>query len=349
MKFTWLITLVALLATACQKVLDEELTPVQAQIELSFIAQDDTESKAQTPLLSQTEDNNLDQVIVYIVNTQSGVVEQIKQLLTPDNVVNSVTLTSPVGVKDIYVVGNPNVGDLSALLSVVSIADLKSIFFDLQNEQEGSFFMVGKKLSVTVSQNQPNNIQLSLCRSAARIHLTNVTAQFSAHLAGKTLAIDSIYLLRSIGKKSYGDSTYVFAPEKIYNRVVGGFQFQNYDLFSPPIIIAPGQTFAAARPNGTHYYTYSNAATTFAQATKLIIAATVNGVRTYYPIAINIAGNGYMPTSHVGVRANYDYKVSVVIKGIGSANPNTPVTGSYCSVTLIPKIWSIFNEQVIYQ
>ncbi len=308
-----------------------------------------SDARGSLTIPSQSADNSVNSFLVFIFDSATKLLDVMKTASAAEISAKQILLTTPSGAKDIYVVVNPQAASLAALGTVTSLSGLRSVVSDLKAETEGNFIMLGKRLNYTLTPTGTNNVTVSVSRLVSRIVLTNIIPQFTHGLATKSLVIDSIYLTRATGTKSYADSAIVVTPAVFYNRNQAGFAFPIYDRFSPAVTINNTTPFATVKPNGVHYYAYANSANSFATATKLVITGLLNGVRTYYPIAVNVAGNGFTPTGSPGIVANTQYNISVSLSGFGSSSPNEPVEHVGCSITVTPQEWAtILNQNVNY-
>lgn len=311
-------------------------------------------SKSTGAIPTQAADNTVGNIMVFVFNTSTQNVDQIKTAIPAEVTAKQVGVSASSGTRDIYVVVNYPSSAQAALANVTSVAGLKAVYADLKNENEGNFCMIGKMLNQTIAASPAtNNITVVVSRLAARVTLANITTNLSGGLLSGTLTIDSVYIINATGTKSYGDSSIVVSPATIYNRTQSGMTFPLFDAPVTPAIISNGVPYNSAliRPNGNHYYVYANAANTYAGATKLVITGLLNGIRTYYPIAINVAGNGYTPTGTPGITANSQYSITVTINGFG--NPATDpgylnqIQSSTATITVAPANWhTVINQSV---
>lgn len=320
----------------------------KASITLSLVGTElATRSTGTIP--NQTADNSINKIMVFIFNTSNGEIDRMK-VATPSEITNkSVSITGTSGTRDIYVVVNYPTADSTALANVATVTDLKAVTADLKNENEANFRMIGKKVNQTINAGS-NTIAIIVSRLVARIALTNITTNFSGGLAGKSLAIDSIYLLNVIGSKSYQDSSFFVSSPTIYNRTAPGLAFPIFDAYGTPASVNNTTAYntISGYANGNHYYVYANNGTTFTTSTKLIITGMLNGIRTYYPIAINVSGNGYTPGT-AGITANSQYSITANITGFGSTTPTTPVISANLTITVTPQNWAtIINQNVSF-
>lgn len=304
-------------------------------------------TKGTNALPSQATDNTINKIMVFVFNTSSQNIEQTKSATPAEVTAKVVNIPVTTGTRDIYVVINYTSADSTNLVGCSNVTDLKAVTANLQTENEGNFKMIGKKLNQTITTST-NNITVIVSRLVARVTLTNITTNFTGGLANKTFAIDSVYLLNVIGTKSYGDSTIIVSPPTVYNRTDAGFAFPIFDAYSTPVNVNNTIPYTTGRPNGNHFYVYSNPGNAFNTSTRLIITGMLNGTRTYYPIAINVAGNGHTPVTP-GITANSQYSIAVTISAVGSTSPNTPVLSGTLTITVTPQNWAtVINQNVSF-
>lgn len=320
----------------------EEGKPATIQLALTG-TQPSTKGTGALP--SQSADNTISKIMVFVFNTASQGIDQVKTATPAEVTAKIVSITATTGNRDIYVIANYTSSDSASLIGASTVTELKAISADLKIENEGNFRMIGKKLNQNITTSA-NNITVMVSRLVARVTLTNITTNFKGGLANKSLAIDSVYLLNVVGTKSYGDSTIVVSPATVYNRADAGFSFPIFDAYGTPVNVNNTTPYTSSRANGNHFYVYSNAGNTFATSTRLIITGMLNGTRTYYPIAVNVSGNGYTPTN-AGITANSQYAITVSISGVGSTNPNTPVQSATLTITVTPQNWATVINQAV--
>lgn len=296
---------------------------------------------------SQAADNAINKIMVFVFNTSSQEIDQAKAATPAEVTAKVVSIVATSGQRDIYVVTNFASADSSNLMNASTVTELKAVISNIRAENEGNFKMIGKKLSQTITTSA-NNITVVVSRLVARVTLSNITTTFTGGLANKTLAVDSVYLLNVNGTKSYGDSSIIVSPVTVYNRTDAGFAFPIFDAYGTPANVNNTTPYTTSKANGNHFYVYANPGTTFTNSTKLIITGILNGVRTYYPIAVNVAGNGYNPVTP-GITANSQYAITVAITGFGSADPNTPVLSATLTITVVPQNWAtVINQNVSF-
>lgn len=308
-------------------------------------------SKSTGAIPTQTADNTVGSIMIFVFNTATQNIDKIKVATPAEVTAKQVGVTASSGARDIYVVVNYPASSQTALSNVTSVSGLKAIYADLKNENEGNFCMIGNQLNKTIAASPAtNNITVVVSRLAARVTLANITTNFTGGLLSG-ISIDSVYIINATGTKSYGDSSIVVSPATVYNRTQSGMTFPLYDSYTVPAVVTNATPYTTTVLNGNHFYVYANAANTYAGATKLVITGLLNGTRTYYPIAINVAGNGYTPTGTPGIAANSQYSITVTLKGFG--NPATDpgylnqIQPATATITVTPANWhTVINQNV---
>lgn len=294
---------------------------------------------------TQAADNAINKIMVFVFNTSTQEIDRIKSATASEVTAKVISVPATSGQRDIYIVSNFAVADSTNLANATTVTELKAVVSNIRSENEGDFRMIGKKLNQVIGTSA-NNITVSISRLVSRVTLANITTTFTGGLASKSLAIDSVYLLNVNGTKSYGDSSIIVSPATIYNRTDAGFTFPIFDAYGTPVNVNNTTPYTTSRANGNHFYVYANPGVTFVNSTKLIITGILNNVRTYYPIAINVAGNNYTPITP-GITANSLYSVTVTINGVGSTDPNTPVLSATLTITVVPQNWAIVINQSV--
>lgn len=363
MKKLLILSAAALFLAACSKE-KSPVDPTAKDSEITLTLKGTLPPNATSPNISskstgviptQAADNTVGSIMIFVFNTSTQNIDQIKVATPAEVTAKQVGVSASSGTRDIYVVVNYPASSLTALSNVTSVAGLQAVYADLKNENEGNFSMIGHVVSQTIAAAPAsNNITVVVSRLAARVTLANITTNFSTGLT--SLSIDSVYIINATGTKSYGDSAIVVSPATVYNRTQAGMTFPLFDAYITPAIITNLTPYTTLRPNGNHYYVYANAANTYAGATKLVITGLITPLlgtptRTYYPIAINVAGNGYTPTGTPGITANSQYSITVTLKGYG--NPATDpgylnqIQSSTATITVTPANWhTVINQNV---
>lgn len=303
---------------------------------------------------TQAADNTINSIIVFVFNTATQNIDQIKVANSAEITAGQVGVTASSGARDVYAVVNYAATDQTALSNVTKYSDLTAILANLKNENEGNFCMIGKKLNQPIAASPAtNNISVVVSRLAARVTLSNISANFTGGLLNLGIAIDSVYVINATGTNSYGDSSIVVSPATVYSRTSTGLAFPLYDSYTVPVLVnnlTQYNNLVTGKPNGNHYYAYANAANTYAGATKLVITGILNGARTYYPIAINVAGNGFTPGT-AGIAANSLYNITVTLHGPGNApvDPGylNPIQAATATITVTPANWhTVINQNI---
>lgn len=344
-----ILALPVLLLVSCAKDNSEGKAPEEgkaAVIQLS-LAGTQPPSKGTSAPPTQAADNAINKIMVFVFNTGTQEIDHIKSATTAEVAAKVISVPATSGQRDIYIVSNFATADSANLANATTVTELKAVVSNIRSENEGNFRMIGKKLNQAIGTSA-NNITISISRLVSRVTLANITTTFAGGLASKSLAIDSVYLLNVNGTKSYGDSSIIVSPATIYNRTDAGFTFPIFDAYGTPVNVNNTTPYTTSSANGNHFYVYANPGVTFANSTKLIITGVLNNVRTYYPIAINVAGNNYTP-ANPGIAANSLYSITVALTGMGSTDPNTPVLSATLTITVVPQNWAVvINQNVTF-
>lgn len=352
MKHIFTLLILTTIVISCNKTqnddsFEDQYTTVVLSLSNSDSQTDDL-SKAQGQPPTLANDNKINDFTILVFNATSKILTTQKTA-TANEISNlKISFTTTVGQKDIYVIANVGASGALMLNSVASLDDLSAFNLDLKNEVEGNFSMLGKVENVSI-QSTGNSISIPLSRTVSRILINDVKTQFTGSLTSTPFMLDSLYILTAQGNKSYLNQEAMVPGGVIYNRAVSNFTYPHVDRFNPALLLTQSQTLGSSiGVNNTKYYVYANNSTDFAGATKFVISGTINNVRQYYTVPININGYGHTPSSTLGITSNRQYYINVTIKGYGSDNPNSPATNASCDLTLNIENWSIFSNNVEY-
>ncbi len=335
---------VILAAASCQQVID---TP-SAQLEQGSISIDIAPSrdlgvtKAVTAYTTlQTYESQVNKVQIFVFDA-SGRINIYKNLGTS----LSGTVSTTAGAKTVWAVVNGP--DLS---SVATQDALKATVLDLSanSTTAATGFVMAGSGSCTVAGGSSVPCSFSVSRLCARVALVSVTNNLPASYG--SITFDRVFLSNVVGNQNLAGTA---AASTWYNK-----QGRKDEATQVTDHIIDGSTYVASCPaltfrtvgqavaaGATHtpaipylFYTYPNSATAApsgfsasfsAQRTVLTVVATISGTRYYYPVVLDDAL----------VERNKCYTVGLTITGLGSTDPNTPVSKGSINVSLTVAGWT---------
>lgn len=190
----------------------------------------------------------------------------------------------------------------------------------LTGEASGSFSMYGTK---TFTVPQDASCAVPVTRLLSMVELDEIAVDFSARpsLASATLTVDSIYLINVVGAVTLADNTTGSHDTWLNKRWPSGTGVM------PLLAERVNASVASGAKHSTKHYFYcyqnntatdSRAAAWGARYTRLVVACTLAGQRTYYPIDIHDPSG----TLH----RNRRYVIGKLsITGYGAPAPDEPV------------------------
>ena len=179
---------------------------------------------------------------------------------------------------------------------------------------------------------------LKVKRFVAKVEIDAVKDSISY---GHTLSLDRIYLI-NVGASA--DFKFNADPSAMVYRQLGGFNPSETDIvaFTKDTV---GYAFSDEELYSTphFFYCYPNPTVTetgSARFTRLVVEATLNGSKYYYPV--NITGGGE------GISSNKLYKVTqMTITGPGSLSPDTPVSKQNLTFNIEVLDWDNGTSQAV--
>lgn len=271
-------------------------------------------------------ENNISDVQLFVFGS-NGVLENYAK----NNAAN-VKVSVASGTKNIYAA--VNAPDLSG---VTTESDLRGFVTSLDDNSTTKFVMFGQLMNEPVSA-ASNSKTIIVSRVVAKIVLQRITRSFSNPVLGSApMTIDAVYLTDVAGNaildnanlSAASPSTRVWYNKLQYAGEGAGLLHDNIS-----ISIADGASY-----NMEHeFYPYPNmessmpsgvaAGTWTTRRTMLVIEATLNGSKTYYPV--------YLPA----LQSNRVYTITgFTLTRKGSDYPWLPVEDDTVSFTIVPEDW----------
>lgn len=253
---------------------------------------------------------------------------------------SGIKISTTAGEKTVWAVVNGP--DLS---SIATLSALQSEAVDLSDNSltktEG--FVMAGSVSCTLSASGAN-AAVTVSRLVSRIALQKVTNALPEGYGA--LKIDNVTLINVPGNQNLAGNAAIATWYNKMGRKDGGAQADVIDG-STNKASCPGLTYAAPAasvnsgashtPTTPHlFYCYPNATSTdasgwaasfTARKTRLVVAATISGTKYYYPVTINTP------------ERNKAYTVELTITGLGSTDPDQPVSKGEVTASVTVKEW----------
>mgnify|MGYP002516129895 CR=1 FL=1 len=305
---------------------------------VSLLFDEGAQTKAVTSFTtSQTYEKQVNKVQIFVFD-ESGKINIYKDAGTTQS---NISISTTTGKKTIWAVVNGP--DLS---EVASLAELEDTAIDLaaNSTTAATGFVMAGSTSCTVSASAAT-ANISVSRLVARVALQKVTNQLPDGYGA--LTIDNVVLTNVAGNQNIaGDAT----PATWYNKmgrkdgataatqIIDG----STNAASCPTLTfaAPGASVAngaAHAPSTPHlFYCFPNSTSTdktgfestfTARKTRLVVAATINSTKYYYPVVINTP------------ERNKAYTVELTITGLGSTDPDQPVSKGAITAAVTVQGW----------
>ncbi len=272
-----------------------------------------------------TTDTKISEIVLFVFDAQSNYTEHIHSATATEISNGKMTVEVSTGIKHLHIVANPQGADLSR---IASREELKESGMDLADFNDSLFTMVGTQQNVEINPNTTNTHTLELERMAGRVWVQEITNSCSVDFL-----LDSVYFLGATATASHWDC----APNSTntYDRMLSGFEFQNFDVFDYPVEVSDCSSFSDSEPMGVHYYLYEN--TSIESPTRLVITGTMDNRRVYYTLALC----GAQTLKH-----NHHYSITLEITGTGAETPDIGLVGGVAVVSLEP--WMVVHNDVIF-
>ena len=352
-KFILLAVACAALA-ACNKDLPEVTAPVEqgeGQITFTIDAEKAVETKAVTAYTTaQTYESQVNKVQVFVFGSD-GAINFYKDLGTS----TSGTISTTAGTKTVWAVVNgpdlSGIGTLSALQATA--VDLAA-----NSTTAATGFVMAGNASVTVSAGSSANCGITVSRLVSRVALQSIVNQLPASYGAIT--IDRVFLCNVVGNQNIAGSA---AASTWYNKdgradestrntahIIDGSTYKaSCEALTFKSVGSSLNNGASLTPSTPYlFYSYPNSSTTApngfqasfaAKRTVLTVVATISGTKYYYPVVLDDAT----------LDRNKTYTVGLTITGLGSDDPDKPVSKGSISASITVSGWTAganYNETI---
>jgi hypothetical protein len=348
-----LLLMAAVVAMACSCDGEKDCIPCQkedqaeATLAVNLDLEDDAQTKATAYITAQPYETAINDVQVLVFDSSGA----LNAYVDADTKTSGINIKTTTGSKTICAVVNGP--DLS---SVTTIPELNAKTIDLGDNSITSTagFVMAGSTSCNVSTSS-QNVNVTVRRFVSRVALQKVNNALPASYGAMT--INNVTLINVVGNQNLAGAA---TASTWYNKM------GRKDGSTTSSHIIDGSTYLASHPtltfksvessvaNGVShtpstpylFYTFPNSTITdvcgwvspfTARKTRLVVAATISGKKYYYPVVIDTP-----------VR-NYAYTVELTITGLGSTDPDKPVTKGAINASVTVEGWatgSIYDETI---
>ena len=350
-KTLLLMAAIAAMACSCDK--DPDCIPCQekdqneATLKVNLGFEDDMQTKATAYVTAQPYETAINDVQVLVFDSSGA----LNAYVDADTKTSGISIKTTTGSKTICAVVNGP--DLS---SVTKIPELNAKTIDLGDNSTVStkgFVMAGSTSCNVEAYAQ--NVGVTVRRFVSRVALQKVNNALPASYGAMT--INNVTLINVVGNQNLAGAA---TASTWYNKM------GRKDGSTTSSHIIDGSTYLASHPtltfksvessvaNGVShtpstpylFYTFPNSTITdvsgwvspfTARKTRLVVAATISGKKYFYPVVIDTP-----------IR-NYAYTVELTITGLGSTDPDKPVSKGAINASVTVEGWatgSIYDETI---
>ena len=348
-----LLLMAAVVAMACSCDGDKDCIPCQkedqaeATLAVNLDLEDDAQTKATAYITAQPYETAINDVQVLVFDSSGA----LNAYVDADTKTSGINIKTTTGSKTICAIVNGP--DLS---SVTTIPELNAKTIDLGDNSITSTagFVMAGSTSCNVSTSS-QNVNVTVRRFVSRVALQKVNNALPASYGAMT--INNVTLINVVGNQNLAGTA---TASTWYNKM------GRKDGSTTSSHIIDGSTYLASHPtltfksvessvaNGVShtpstpylFYTFPNSTITdvcgwvspfTARKTRLVVAATISGKKYYYPVVIDTP-----------IR-NYAYTVELTITGLGSTDPDKPVSKGAINASVTVEGWatgSIYDETI---
>lgn len=253
---------------------------------------------------------------------------------------SSLTLTCTTGAgKSIYAVTNKSITVSNE--DSYTFSDLEGVTTDLSDNSSSALVMSGWVVDKEIVASE--SVEVPVYRAAAKVSVDKIINSISdAAYTGKTLKITGIYLVNAVvGAYPLCDSLETYSSITWANKA----EYVKSTTYDTYLYDKMSETVSSEYSTPHYFYCYPNPATEnsadgeeWAEPTRLVIEATLDGDTYYYPITITTEDSESGET--YGVRRNTYYRFSsITIKLRGSTSPDLPISDEEISFSVDVEDW----------
>lgn len=343
-KFILIAAACAALA-ACNKDLPEVTIPAEqgeGQITFTVAGEEPVMTKAVTAYTTaQTYESQVNKVQVFVFGAD-GAINFYQDLGNK----TSGTISTTAGAKTVWAVVNGP--DLS---SIGKLSDLQATAVDLaaNSTTAATGFVMAGNASVTVSAGASANCGITVSRLVSRVALQSIVNKLPASYGAIT--IDRVFLCNVVGNQNIAGNAAVTtwynkdgrADEATRNasHIIDGSTYKaSCESLTFKNVAQSVNNGASLSPSTPYlFYGFPNSSTTApngfqatfaAKRTVLTVVATVAGTKYYYPVVLDDAT----------LDRNKTYTVGLTITGLGSDDPDKPVSKGSIAASITVSGWT---------
>ena len=342
------IAIAAAFFCSCDK--DAGLSPCQEErgtLTVSLDFEEDPLTRATSYVEAQDYETAVNRVQVLVFDSSGA----LNSYVDAGKSTGSISISTTTGSKTVWAVVNGP--DLSAAKTITNVQN-KAIDMNDNGTTTTKGFVMSGYASCTVSSST-STVSIPVKRHLARVALQKVTNSLPASYG--SITIDNVMLTNVVGDQNFagtaavrnwlnkmgrksgatvssmiidGNSHYATNPELTFDKI--GAELANGASHSPstPYLLY-------GYPNSTSTDATGWAINFTARKTRLVVTATINGTKYYYPITIDSPAR------------NTAYTVELTITGIGSNDPDKPVEKGALSASISVEGWqtgTVYDETI---
>lgn len=242
---------------------------------------------------------------------------------------SQITLSCTAGERAVYAVVNAE-EDFDGISSKAAFLAKGS---KLAGNSLSGFVMAG---STTANLPSTAAVNIDVNRIAARMMVKKITSAFEGAQAGVDFTVDAIYATNVAGEqaKLFEANAALAADATWFNKMK--WETSAADALVKDALTGVNLKGAKSHDTAHSFYVYpnpseddENAGAWSPRHTRLVIEATIAGTKYYYPLT--------MPK----LQSNKSYEINeVIIKHLGSSDPDTPVSASDVAFQVTVKDWT---------
>ncbi len=334
-KMMMMAALGAVLLTACEPVESEKKTETGA---LAVMVGQNLETKA-VSTTAQTFESKLNKLRLLVYDASGSLYkdEEVASPFTSHTIPNV-----KAGTYSVCAVAN-TCAAISDVTTLTKLTGTVVKLSDCSTTESTGFAMYAQADGVSVSGgSSATPVSLAVTRFPARVKLMSVKNSLPASLGA--LTVENVMLINGYSQWALGASgnpTGAMNPAGRKSNGAGDIIASASDVneatYSFKAVPSGDQTLAngsAAKSYGYYFYSFPNLVQTDVTGAKqtggkarLVVTASFNGNRYYYPVTIPL------------LERNKCYEVTIIVSGAGSDDPNVPVTKGSMSVNITVSDW----------
>ena len=277
-------------------------------------------------------ENKIYKATVFVFNT-NGILDKKADITSPDKNVKIENLTA--GKKNVVVVANvpesinfPESINYNWFNKSENVIDLET-----QYTADKGLFMSGQA-SVELVANQTKETTIPISRLVAKVKLGKVTIDPEAGHDPDVFSLEKVLIMNARGSALMGLPATTYTLNHLYGAMPVNGNIEKSYL---------SEIISATDYTGRYFYVLPSD-NDDGHTTLITLAATYNGVPTYFPFRINdkIATSEGETTDGKFIERNHNYTINVTIKrlGNGSVDPTEPGDPAALVVTVEPQDWA---------